>query len=219
MKTLFSPIVITLPEIYANEAQALEALVEAGAEIIHLRKPDSSEPAIEELLDPISPQVRQALTLHYNPALAVKFGLGGIHCRAEQLPLSGYVQANLPESGQEPVKAFRTSISCHTWEEAKALAGKVDYVFLSPLFDSVSKQGYKAAFDYEELRIRLTENNRPEIVALGGITTENIARVEQLGFEGAALIGSIWTTRGDQIDIQQSVENYKRIKEAWIKSI
>ena len=43
----------------------------------------------------------------------------------------------------------------------------LDYAFLSPILDSISKTGYKAAFTVEELRPALTKCAMP-IIALGG---------------------------------------------------
>ena len=45
-----SPILITLPRILKNEAETLAALCGAGVSVIHIRKPEASEPEIEELL-------------------------------------------------------------------------------------------------------------------------------------------------------------------------
>lgn len=71
------------------------------------------------------------------------------------------------------------------------MASDYDYVFLSPIFDSISKQGYKAAFtraELTEIRAILSQN----VYALGGITFDNLKEVEQLGFCGAAMLGGFW---------------------------
>jgi len=82
--------------------------------------------------------------------------------------------------------------SCHTFDEVDALEGKEDYCFLSPVFDSISKQGYKANFDKEELRKFLKKERNIKVIALGGITEENYSEVIQLGFDGGAFFGSVW---------------------------
>lgn len=196
-----TPIVITLPDIYPNEAQALFALTECGAGIIHLRKPEAEEGQIRELLSKLHPEILYHITLHRYPHLAGYFGLGGVHVKASEI-------GDLPGS-------FRKSVSCHNRTEVKAMMGHADYVFLSPIFDSVSKVGYKAAFSAEELREWLADPDRPVIVALGGISAENIARVKECGFEGAACLGSVWAIRDGRIDIRQTQENYRNILKAW----
>lgn len=197
-----SPIVITLPDRYQNEAEAIGALIAAGAEIIHLRKPGSGDGEVASLLATLAEVgIMDHITLHYNLALAEEFGTGGVHVREEELKRAD--------------NHFRKSASCHSWDEVKKLTGKADYVFLSPLFDSISKAGYHAAFDEEELHVRLKEKGRPAVVGLGGITSGNISAVRGYGFDGAACIGGVWAIGEGGIDIPKSVANYLEITKKW----
>ena len=67
------------------------------------------------------------------------------------------------------------------------------YRFLSPIFDSISKNGYRAAFTAEELRTAAARGLLGDrTLALGGITPDRLAAVRDYGFGGAALLGSIW---------------------------
>ena len=198
---LHTPIVITLPEVYPNEVQALHALAENGAEIIHLRKPGISESRMCGYLEQVDPAIRHRLTIHYAPQLANGFGLGGIHAK--------------PEQTRKITGSFRRSASSHAWTEVRSLAGHADYVFLSPVFDSVSKRGYKAAFTGGQLETQLADRNRPAVVALGGIAASNMALVRGWGFEGVAAIGSIWAVRNGAIDIEQTVAHYTALTTAW----
>ena len=196
-----SPIVITLPEIYPNEARALFALVENGAEIIHVRKPGVAESALCGLLKKIHPEILYHITIHYFPHLAGYFGLGGVHEKRDEI---GRVSGS-----------FRKSASCHNWMEVKSCMGHADYVFLSPVFDSVSKAGYRSAFTGEQLKILLKDPDRPPVVALGGITRESIGKARSYGFEGSAAIGGIWEVKDGTIDIERTVINYKALKNEW----
>ncbi len=195
------PLVITLPEIYPNEARALFALVENGAEVVHVRKPGLPESALRDYLTGIHPEILYHLTLHRHADLAGYFGLGGVHERRETL--------------EKIAGSFRKSASCHDWGEVKACTGRADYVFLSPIFDSVSKADYRAAFAGEQLKILLQDADRPPVAALGGITAQTIGKARNWGFEGAAAIGSVWAISGGRIDVRQTVANYKSLKKAW----
>ena len=79
------PILITLPRILKNEAETPAALCGAGVSVIHIRKPEASEPEIEELLKTLQAlgADMSRLTIHYNEPLARKYGLGGVHLRIE----------------------------------------------------------------------------------------------------------------------------------------
>ena len=61
------------------------------------------------------------------------------------------------------------SRSCHSLEEV-AESRELDYVFLSPVFDSISKQGYASHFSEEQLRGHVDAR----VMALGGVTAGRI---------------------------------------------
>ena len=101
--------------------------------------------------------------------------------------------------------------SCHTFEEVcekkeRLLKNNVQcsYLFLSPIFDSISKQGYPAAFTDDELRRAHSDGIIDDrVIALGGITPTNARKAIALGFGGVAVLGDIW----------QSADPVSRLKE------
>ena len=66
---------------------------------------------------------------------------------------------------------------------------RIDYAFLSPFFDSISKEGYKSN---QQLWHIAKGVNRKKSVALGGIEAKNIAKIQSLGMKGAAVLGAVW---------------------------
>jgi thiamine-phosphate pyrophosphorylase len=82
--------------------------------------------------------------------------------------------------------------SCHSFKEVEELDGKIEYCFLSPVFDSISKQGYKANFNKEELKKFLKKERKIKIMGLGGVTEDNYSKLINLGFDGGAFLGSVW---------------------------
>lgn len=198
-----SPILITLPRILKNEAETLAALCGAGVSVIHIRKPEASEPEIEELLKTLQAlgADMSRLTIHYNEPLARKYGLGGVHLRIEEL---------LAGAGE----GLRRSCSAHGWTEAERAATDADYVFLSPLFDSISKPGYRSAIDPAEAAERL-RRRKGRIVALGGIRPANIARVKRIGFDGAAVLGAAWSADEKAVNTERTLKNYHILNRKW----
>ena len=198
-----SPILITLPRILKNEAETLAALCGAGVSVIHIRKPEASEPEIEELLKTLQAlgADMSRLTIHYNEPLARKYGLGGVHLRIEEL---------LAGAGE----GLRRSCSAHGWTEAERAATDADYVFLSPLFDSISKPGYRSAVDPAEAAERL-RRRKGRIVALGGIRPANIARVRRIGFDGAAVLGAAWSADEKAVNTERTLKNYHILNRKW----
>ena len=198
-----SPILITLPRILKNEAETLAALCGAGVSVIHIRKPEASEPEIEELLKTLQAlgADMSRLTIHYNEPLARRYGLGGVHLRIEEL---------LAGAGE----GLRRSCSAHGWTEAERAATDADYVFLSPLFDSISKPGYRSAIDPAEATERL-RRRKGRIVALGGIRPANIARVRRIGFDGAAVLGAAWSADEKAVNTERTLKNYHILNRKW----
>lgn len=182
-------IIITSPEFLSGEAIFIDKLFSQGLDLLHLRKPEASLEAYKRLLLQIPKHWYSRIVLHEHFALAEKFGLHGIHLnrRCSQVPDS-----------------FRGSISCscHTLEEVKKQKASKDYVFLSPIFDSISKVGYHAAFSPTLLKQATVENVIDEkVIALGGITANNIPLVKEWHFGGVALLGDIWKRMSDpQVD-------------------
>ena len=182
-------ITITSPEFLSGEAIFIDKLFSQGLDLLHLRKPEASLEAYNQLLIQIPEQWHSRIVLHEHFKLAEEYKLHGIHLnrRCSQVPDS-----------------FRGSISCscHTLGEVKKQKNSKDYVFLSPIFDSISKVGYHAAFSPTSLKQAAIENIIDEkVIALGGITANNISLVKEWHFGGVAFLGDIWKRMSDpQVD-------------------
>ena len=177
-------IVITSPAFLADEAASVNALFEAGLEILHLRKPHSSIDEVEHLLQSVSVSFRCRIVLHEHFGLVEKYGMKGIHLNARN-PV-------VPEEYHGHI-----SRSCHSLQEVEEWKNVCDYVFLSPIYDSISKEGYGAHFTTEQLQDARSRGLIDEkVVALGGICADNIPEVKSFGFGGVALLGDVWNRKG-----------------------
>ena len=177
-------IVITSPAFLADEGASVNALFEAGLEILHLRKPHSSSDEVERLVQSVSEPFWNRIVLHEHFELVGKYGLKGIHLNARN-PVA-------PEGYRGHI-----SRSCHSLQEVEEWKAFCDYVFLSPIYDSISKEGYGAHFTAEQLQdARLRGLIDEKVVALGGICADNIPEVKSFGFGGVALLGDVWNRQG-----------------------
>ena len=59
------------------------------------------------------------------------------------------------------------STAFHDLQQLQTDYGALDYAFLSPIFDSISKEGYAAAFDHKSLMQSIASSSVP-LIALGG---------------------------------------------------
>ena len=188
-------IVVTQPYEVSREAQLIERLLDMGVDYLHLRRPQMGVEGYESLLQSIPSSLHPRLTLHDHFELSERYEVGGLHLNSRQ--------DSIPDTF-----CGRVSRSCHLLQEVEEWKSHVDYLFLSPIFDSISKSDYRAAFTHEELSVAsacgLIDD---KVVALGGVKLDNIPYLRQLGFGGVALLGDVW----QRID---NVEYLKKIKDA-----
>lgn len=186
-------IVITSPEFISDEADKINLLFEVGIRRLHLRKPDATSEDVARLVAQIDEQWYDKISVHYHFDVAEAFSLGGVH-------LSG----RTPEAPKR--WSGLISASCHTLEEVAQKKRRLDYCFLSPIFDSISKIGYESAFDIEQLQVardnQLIDN---KVIALGGVSEENLDTIKMLGFGGYAILGALW-----RIEEKEKIAEYAR---------
>ena len=98
-------------------------------------------------------------------------------------------------------KGFYLSTSVHAIEDFNSLEDKFEYVFLSPIFPSISKENYYSKTDLFEA-IKNRTNYETKLIALGGIESKNTEQTLQNGFDNVALLGTIWNQNNP-------IENFK----------
>ena len=185
-------IAITSPTVTAEDVYLIKGLLTNGVDTIHLRKPDANINECRRLLAKLSMEQRARIIIHDFPELYFEFSLKGIHINKNI--------TSLP-NGYEGFK----SRSCHSFAEVIMHKKDYNYLFLSPIFDSISKAGHKSAFSHEELQQASTDGIIDEkVIALGGVTFNCIPYLKALNFGGAAMIGSLYTAQG--LDMLKTID-------------
>ena len=200
VKDMNSPIIITSPDFLRNENEYISSLFGAGLEILHLRKPDATKEEHEKILNSIPQKYHERIMLHDFFELTEQYSVRGVHLNRRNPEYDG-------------TKNIKISKSCHSIQELKTI-DKYDYVFLSPVFDSISKNGYKSSFSDEEL---LEASNsgliNEKVIALGGIDISTLPLLRPYKFGGIATLGTIW----DVASISSMEESLKRVVECFIE--
>lgn len=191
-------IIITSPDPVKDEAVICNSLFAHGLELLHLRKPGATAEVYERFIRWIEPRYRQRIVIHEHYELAGQYRLHGIHLRSEM------AQNYLQQAHYGSI-----SISCHSLEEIRHLPFQVDYCFLSPIFDSISKPGYRRGF---AVLPKLGDISTP-VIALGGITPVRTDRCRQAGFAGIASLGYIWEKP------EEALLRFIRLKTPYVMSI
>lgn len=172
---------ITDTRFLPDEARLIEAAIAGGCDCVHIRKPGATDDEVRRLLLDIAPDCRCRLVLHDNYPLAATYGLRGVHLNSRH---------SLAEASLYHV----VSRGCHTLDELAVSKDDYEYLFLSPIYDSISKPGYRAAFTPELLREAVRKGIIDDkVVALGGITSRNAAEAMSYGFGGVAVLSFLWS--------------------------
>lgn len=187
-------LVFTSPEQQPNEAEHITALLRSSAaDYVHIRKPQWTSERIAMLLRGIPEELHPRLTLHDCFDLLQEFpAICGVHLNSRNL--------------ETPEGVKRVSCSCHSLSEVENKSEReYAYITLSPVFDSISKPGYAAAFSLNDLKESLCGKR---VVALGGITPCTFPLLKRAGFIGAAMLGYVW----DNVkDATAKIKKYKAL--------
>lgn len=176
-------LVITWPDFFPEETAILTRLFEAGMQRLHLRKPGSGREELRAFLDALPAAYYPRIVLHDHFGLAAEAAwagkLGGLHLNRRNPALPAGFKGSV-------------SRSCHSLEEAGRKRA-FDYVFLSPIFPSLSKQGYGEGFPLPVLKEATRAGLIDEkVIALGGISAGTLPLLAGTGFGGAAVLGALW---------------------------
>ena len=174
-------ITITQPAFFEGEAEAITSLFDAGLEILHLRKPGASYEDMEQLLNRLPPEYLKRIVTHEHFQLASFRNLKGIHLNGRNPTAPAGFTGHI-------------SRSCHSLEEVAKYKATCDYVFLSPIYDSISKEGYPSAYTTDSLqKARQAGIIDAKVMALGGVTAAHFPEISSLGFGGAGIQADIKT--------------------------
>ncbi|MBZ9729896.1 thiamine phosphate synthase [Salegentibacter sp. JZCK2] len=177
-------VLITSEENYSDEKEQLIHFFENGLPFLHVRKPGMTVEILKGWLSQFEEKYIQKMVIHEHHCLAEIFPVKGIHLkesfRNNQKNLAEFVE-------RYKSNGFTISSSFHDSVQLKNNTSSFDYVFLSPVFNSVSKQGYEGqTFNVEKLQ--------QKVIALGGIEADKISKTKEMGYAGVAVLGAVWLT-------------------------
>lgn len=180
-----------------NEIEILHQLFLEGLQYYHLRKPDKNFEAYCAYLNKIDKQYHNRIVVHCFHELINDYNLKGIHFqeqkRREYIDNPGQYFKGLNMFGKTISSSF------HEPEELENCYFEFDYHLLSPVFSSISKQGYQGrGFDVNHIN--------KTIIGMGGVTSSNLSEFETLGFKGVGVLGGIWNSN-DPLNTFKKIKN------------
>lgn len=182
-----------------NEIELLNALFKEGLMFYHLRKPSKNYQEHCAYLNEIEATYHNRIVVHYHHELINKYPLKGIHFQEQKR--RDYIDN--PGRYFKGLEMFGKTISSsfHEPEELESCEFEFDYHLLSPVFSSISKEGYEGrGFDVNHID--------KLIVGMGGINEKTLAETIPLGFKGIGVLGGVWNT-------ENPVESFVALKNLY----
>lgn len=182
-------IVITPSGTVENETRIVTRLFESGLNTLHIRKLKMSTRDMQTYIEQIPAHFHDRIVLHSHHRLALTYPLRGIHLTRAHLRRSFSYRLLLKWIRMKRPH-LTISTSYHKLSSIYEEERKFNYVFLSPIFDTLT-QRFNAGFSPHSLRTLLAKN-RASVIARGGVNSTNIGDAAEIGFSGVALNSSLW---------------------------
>jgi thiamine-phosphate pyrophosphorylase len=169
---------------FASVLSLVESAVAARISVVQLREKNLTARTLYELAARSAELARGSQTLvlvNDRADVARAAGCHGAHLTTGSLSARVVRRAFGPD--------FVVGVSTHTFEEARAARdGGADFVIFGPVFDTPSKRAYGPPAGVAALGEVARALAPFPVVALGGVTTENVAEVFRAGAAGVAAI-------------------------------
>lgn len=197
-------ILFSYPTNFKEETTIVNFFFENGLTCLHLRKPFNTVEEVSQYLNEIDKKYHNRIVLHQFHSLVDRFKLKGLHFKSKQTTVK-------PSD-----KALSLSKAFHSVEQIINDCKNLDYCTLSPVFDSISKIGYEGLVKKGDLNLEECKsiNKKLKIIALGGITPENIPTVKKMGFDGVGILGFVWNNAVLDKSIEKTKTIFFKIAEA-----
>lgn len=192
-------ILVISQDIQCHQETLLSPLFWQQPFLLHLRDYSATAEDLALFIERIPTAYRDRLVLHQHPQIAKELGIHRLHF-------------NTPMRQQNKHLAYKSgymlSTSTHSMDEFNQLEPFWAYAFLSPFFPSISKFPYgKDSSMLPEVKNR--SNLLCPLIALGGLSPDNILTAMQAGADGSALLGTIWQAPDPIAQLEKCVQIYQ----------
>ncbi len=185
----------------ASHTDLAKSFLAGGCRFFQIREKNLEDRALYSELEQIAALCRERqarFVVNDRPDLALASAASGVHLGQNDLPVS--VARRL--LGEKAI----VGLSTHNQQQfLEALEEDVNYLALGPIFESPTKPGAPPPVGSEMLA-QLTALTQLPVVAIGGITLENVIQVWEAGATSAAVISDIANAQDPVARISQYFE-------------
>src|SRR5258706_13488354 len=169
-----------------SHLEVVRAALEGGADAVQIRDKSSTAYNLSLVSAEIQPLARKfgaAFFVNDRVDVALLAGSDGVHVGQEDLPAR--------EARRLLPRPRLIGVSAGTPEEARRAEGEgADYIGAGPVFGTATKPDAGEPLGLERLARIVAAVGIP-VVAIGGITRENVAQVFAAGASGAAVVSAV----------------------------
>lgn len=185
----------------------VEQALEGGVTCVQIREKDlDAEAFLEEAIamKALCDRYNVPLIINDNVEIAVKIGAAGVHVGQGDTPIAEVRRI----AGNDLI----VGVSARTVEQAKAAEdGGADYLGVGAVFGTTTKLDAKP-IERETLKAICNAVSIP-IVAIGGVSKENIPELKSTGVDGVAVVSAIFAAE----DIKGRCELLRKLSEEMVK--
>lgn len=192
-----------------SEISLLVNMFEQGLLTYHLRKTKFSTRELKRFITEIPKKYHHRIVLHTHHELAVKFNLKGVYISR------AHKKRKVRTWWRMKWLKFRkndlqVSATFKNIEDIISHSSHFDYVFLSPVFDSISGN-FQSGFSEYNLKPAV-QRSKYKVIARGGVSTDTINKANELGFAGLAFYSVIWKSKNPLQEFLKIKEKFKELE-------
>jgi thiamine-phosphate pyrophosphorylase len=204
-------IIISSSHLIENETQLVTKFFEAGLETFHLRKHRLSAKKTMAFIDKIPVHFHDRIIIHSQHWLAWKYNLKGVHLTKshKQKKVRTWLLLKLLKFKKQNIFVTTSYSNIGQLFETNRRYN-YNYVFLSPIFDSLSSK-FQGGFTSHSLKSAI-EKTELNVVARGGVDASSIEKGNAIGFKGMAFYSSIWKKTDPFAEFNNIVEKFEELK-------
>ena len=184
-------------------AKMVEDTILGGATFVQLREKELDQEAFIALakeVKQITDRYHVPFVINDNVEVALAVNADGVHVGQEDMAAAKARQLLGPDK--------IIGVSCKTPEQAKkAQADGADYIGTGAAFATTTKKNARS-LTKEELRA-VAESVDIPVVAIGGISHDNILELKNCGLDGVAVVSALFA----QADVKAAAEELLRLSE------
>ena len=175
-----------VPDLGRTHEDVAAAAIAGGADVIQFRDKRMTDEQFEttaRALLTLCHTKHVPLIINDRVDVAIKIGADGVHVGQNDMPVA--------ELRRRVSPGMIVGVSARTYQEAVALADSgADYLGVGPIFPTPSKDDASTPIGIVELG-RICKNLVIPVVAIGGITAQNLPQIIDAGAAGAAVISAV----------------------------